>query len=274
MRVFAISDVHTDFKKNWSLIEQVPQTEHRNDVLVLAGDIADSLERIGATLSLLRSRFGRLFFVPGNHELWVRRTRLDSIEKLARVIELCDSLGVETRPARANGVWIVPLLSWYEPDFDSGAETAEQELERWGDFRFCRWPREVDNVASYFVRMNEPNIRAYSGRVISFSHFLPRRDLLPPVRHLRFKSLPAVAGSAALDEQIRRLRSTVHVFGHSHINYDCVIDGVRYVQNALAYPHQQKRAGFPVKLIWDPESTFDSLKQHPFRAPERAGRRL
>jgi hypothetical protein len=87
--------------------------------------------------------------------------------------------------------------------------------------------------------------------VISFSHFLPRRDLLPAAERLRFKGLPKVAGCAALDQQIRHLKSCVHVFGHSHINCDRVIDGVRYVQNPLRYPRERTNTDFPVKIIAD-----------------------
>jgi hypothetical protein len=87
--------------------------------------------------------------------------------------------------------------------------------------------------------------------VISFSHFLPRRDLLPSTERLKFKGLPKVAGCAALDAQIRRLKSGMHIFGHSHISCDRVIGGVRYIQNPLRYPRERTSADFPVKIIAD-----------------------
>jgi hypothetical protein len=108
--------------------------------------------------------------------------------------------------------------------------------------------------------MNEPNITSYDGPVISFSHFLPRPELLPPRRNLRFKGLPKVAGCTSIDGQIRRLNSKLHVFGHSHINYDCVIEGVRYVQNALAYPNEHRRERTPIKLIWHSEELDRKLE--------------
>jgi hypothetical protein len=85
--------------------------------------------------------------------------------------------------------------------------------------------------------------------VISFSHFLPRRELLPAVANLKFKELPMVAGCLGLDAQIRRLKSRVHVFGHSHISCDRIIDGVRYVQNALRYPRERAGMNFPLKAL-------------------------
>ena len=260
MRIFAVSDIHTDFKKNWSVMEQLSETEYRKDVLILAGDIADQLGTIGNTLSLLRTKFARVFYVPGNHELWVRTGDQDSLEKFTRILGLCDALNVETRPAQVRDYWIVPLFSWYHPSFDLESVGDDDELEGWGDFRFCRWPRWIEEVSSYFIQLNEPNIRRYDGPVISFSHFLPRPELLPPRRNLRFKSLPKVAGSTSVENQIRRLGSSIHVFGHSHINYDCVLDGVRYVQNALAYPHEHRHSRAPVKLIWDSENAEKPLE--------------
>lgn len=251
MRIFATSDLHTDFKENWSLLKQLSAVAYQDDALIVAGDIADKLEIIEKTLVLLRSKFRHVFYIPGNHELWVRNRDGDSVEKLHLILRLCDTSDIQTRPAKINDLWIVPLFSWYDASFDTedGEETAE-ELEGWADFHFCRWPEGVDQVSEFFLGMNEVNIKPYDAPVISFSHFLPRRDLLPPVEHLKFKSLPKVAGCLSLDVQIRELNSIIHVFGHSHIDCDRAIDGVRYVQHALRYPRERKSLRSPLKKIW------------------------
>lgn len=252
MRIFAISDLHTDFSANRALLDELPRREYGSDVLLVAGDIADRLAVIGDTLGVLRSRFSEVFYAPGNHELWVRDEPGDSLEKLGRVLRLCERLGVRTDPAQVGGAWVVPLFSWYSPDFDEGGEEADpKEMEGWADNYFCKWPAGIPSVAEYFLKMNEPRVRRYAGPVISLSHFLPRRDLLPPTSRLLFRGLPKVSGCAGLDAQIRRLGSAVHVFGHSHINRDLVIDGVRYVQNALRYPRERGGAGFPLKTVWE-----------------------
>lgn len=250
MRVFAISDLHTDFKENRLVVERLPDNTFNEDALIVAGDVADSLEIIEHTLALLRSKFRQVCYVPGNHELWVRDGAYDSIEKLRRVLEMCRRINVETNPVKIDGLWVVPLLSWYDPGFDSDDDRDLEELEGWADFYFCKWPVGVSDVCQNFLDVNEANIHPSDGPVISFSHFLPRRDLLPPREYLRFKNLPKVSGCARLDEQIRRLKSIIHVFGHSHINTDRVIDGVRYVNNALRYPRERTAAGFPLKMIW------------------------
>ena len=254
MRIFASSDLHTDFKENWLLVQKVSSIAYQNDALIVAGDIADELEIIEETLLLLRSKFRHVLFVPGNHELWVRSGDCDSVEKLHLLLQWCDESDIQTRPAKIDGLWIVPLFSWYHPSFDlEDDEEFSAELEGWADFHLCRWPAEVHDISNFFLRMNEANIRPYDAPVISFSHFLPRRDLLPARETLKFKSLPKVAGCSSLDYQIRELNSIIHVFGHSHIDCDREIDGVRYVQNALRYPRERQGSSNLLKKIWGPE---------------------
>ena len=39
------------------------------------------------------------------------------------------------------------------------------------------------------------------------------------------------------------------LFGHCHINADCVIEGIRYVQNALKYPRERQGEYLELKKI-------------------------
>ena len=54
MRVFATSDLHTDYKENFRWLAELSDTEYRDDALIVAGDISDRLEVIRETLLLLR----------------------------------------------------------------------------------------------------------------------------------------------------------------------------------------------------------------------------
>ena len=251
MRILAISDLHTDFRENMLLVEQLSDVTYQRDILIAAGDISDRLDTLKSTLALFRAKFMKIFYVPGNHELWVRKERQTSVEKFFSVLALCETLDIQTSPAKVDAVWVVPLFSWYEPQFDADNSGDRDSLGAWADFYLCKWPTDIGQVCDFFLNMNEPRLLSYGGPVISFSHFLPRRDLLPAVERLRFKGLPKVAGCAALDTQIRSLKSGVHVFGHSHISCDRVIDGVRYIQNPLRYPRERTSVDFPMKIIAD-----------------------
>jgi predicted phosphodiesterase len=250
MRIYAISDLHTDFRENREALERAVGHAHRRDALIVAGDVADSEAVLRDTLKLLASRFAAVFFVPGNHELWVRGEARTSLDKFHSVLRVCDQAGVRTRPARVGGAWVVPLFSWYDASFDVRAEGVHAELEAWADLYFCRWPDDVERVDQLFLAMNEPHVREYDAPVITFSHFVPRPELLPGVDGLTFKGLPLVAGSLGIDDQVRRAGAAVHVFGHSHISRDLVIDGVRYVQNDFRRA-QVAEGTSPFQLVWD-----------------------
>jgi Icc-related predicted phosphoesterase len=248
MRIYAISDLHTDFRENRAALEHAGLAGHRDDALIVAGDVADSEAVLRDTLEWLAGRFAEVFFVPGNHELWVRGETRDSMEKFQAVLRLCDQVGVRTEPARVGGAWVVPLFSWYHKDFDVSGEGVEEELEAWSDRYFCKWPAGIGRIDEAFLRMNEPRVHPYDAPVVTFSHFVPRPELVPSVRYLRFKGLPLVAGSTELDAQIRRIRPRVHVFGHTHIPADRMINGVRYVQNYF-----RRDASSPLMLVWTSE---------------------
>lgn len=251
MRIFASSDLHTDFPDNWRLVRELSTQAFVADTLIVAGDIADDLGVIEGTLKMLRARFGHVCYLPGNHELWVRDAAYDSVEKFERVLELCRRLGVHTRPVEVGGCWVVPLFSWYDADAARAAIADYAELEGWADFYFCKWPGGMGlPVADFFLRLNEPHLKSYDRPVITFSHFAPRADLLPPPERLRFKALFKVANCDRLEEQLRRAGAAVHVFGHSHVACDRVIDEVRYVQSPLRYPRERRTPEFPLKMIW------------------------
>ena len=255
MPIYAISDLHTDNRENRELVERISTIDYLNDTLIVAGDISNSLKIMETTFSTLSARFKQVFFVPGNHEFWVAKEAENSLIKFEQILSLCTDLGIQTKPKLVEGAWVVPLLSWYEPDFYPDGNRNAKELEGWGDYHLCKWPETADfDPCSHFIALNRANIRPYDRPVISFSHFVPRLELIPPPNRLFFKSLPLVSGSVKIEEMVREIGSAVHVFGHTHINVDRTIDGVRYLQNALRYPRERKMFGRPnvlkLEKVW------------------------
>ena len=75
--------------------------------------------------------------------------------------------------------------------------------------------------------------------LVSFSHFLPRQELLPEKRFLLLPTIPKASGSPFLAARIAALAPSMHCFGHSHFGWDATLDGVRYVQAALSNPEER-----------------------------------
>ena len=265
-------------------IEALSQAEYTNDALILAGDVSHDLHKLKAALTTLRARFAEVFFVPGNHELWLRQQAYtDSMAKFWRVLELCTELGVRTSPGKVGategktGVWVVPLFAWYvQPEEGSDSlfvpkAGEDATLEMWADNYLTTWPPldQGCTVAEAFLRLNDAHVhRPYDAPVISFSHFVPRTELIYRTAqesaaagralrdlHPRF-NFSRVAGCRGLEAQIRQLGSMMHIYGHQHRNRHRYIDGVLYISHCLGYPAERARGVVhdienTPKLIWD-----------------------
>lgn len=240
MRVFVISDLHLDYDDNRRWLEGVSTSEYVTDALVLPGDLAERLPLIAWGFEQWVRRFRHVLYVPGNHELWVDASEdaQTSLDKFAEVCELASRCGVVTSRLTVGGVTFVPLFGWYDFTFAPLDHTLR---EKWMDFRACRWPSGFDApmATEWFISRNEQALTPDPERItISFSHFLPRTDVMPTELHGRDHRLYPVLGTTRLEEQIRQLRPHVHVYGHSHVTAAVTLDGTRYVNNAFGYPRE------------------------------------
>jgi len=293
MRVWAISDLHVDYEENMSWIAQLSQSDYSNDVLLVAGDISDDIGLMERALSLLMKRFGRVFFVPGNHDLWVRKgDAANSVEKFYSVLNCCAKVDVATEPefiaCDENGVTIVPLFAWYvkpEEGDDSlflPKPGEDPSLGMWVDNYATSWPEMNghEHVADMFLSMNRQRINGpLQGTVISFSHFLPRQELIFPKGFVPGKTVtnykdPApsfnfsrVAGSTRIDEQLRTAGASAHIYGHQHRDRYREIEDVIYISHGLGYPRERERKGikdsdFLPLLIWECASGFKFYEEY------------
>lgn len=81
-RVYVVSDLHTDYSENMSWLSSLPSHNDRQSVLLVAGDVAETHHNFLVSMSILRDKFDRVFFVPGNHDLWLRREKIDYVSLL------------------------------------------------------------------------------------------------------------------------------------------------------------------------------------------------
>jgi len=243
MRIFALSDIHVDYNMNAKWVANISTTDYRDDVLILAGDITHSLPLFDWCLNTMAKRFRKLLFVPGNHDLWVLQEapEKDSLQKLEDISAIVESSGASMKPLRERNVSIIPLLAWYDYSF---GEPGEQLRSSWRDYHACRWPNEVSEkeVAAHFAGRNKQQVSAAGDTVITFSHFLPRIDLMPEYIPAKIRSLYPVFGTIQLELQLRVLNSRIHIYGHSHFNRNVNIDGVSYINNAFGYPNETRIA--------------------------------
>jgi len=252
MRVFAISDIHADYEENLAWILSLGGEEYASDILILAGDVTDKMPILEQVFTSLVASFKEVLFVPGNHELWVQEEGFDcSLSKFEAIAELCKSCGVHTDVLELSDISFVPLYSWY--DFSFGEP--DRHLRRaWRDFRACSWPKhlpESQDVTEYFLSLNTSKLAIRNKTVISFSHFLPRIDVMPAGIPEKRRNVYPVLGSESLGEQVKQLNPSIHVYGHSHVNQAIQLDDIHYVNNAFAYPSESHIARKQLKCIFE-----------------------
>jgi predicted phosphodiesterase len=243
MRIFTVSDIHVDYEENDLWVSSLSNIDYVNDTLILAGDISDSISRIVKCFEQLTRKFKTVFYVPGNHDIWVRdtsQTATNSIDKFFELLTLGRECGVITEPQSANNLKIIPLYSWYDLSF---GKLSDELLVKWMDFSHCRWPETLKTPTAqnrFFLQKNNLQEKPVDQTVITFSHFLPRIDVMPGYIPHKFRDIYPVLGSPLLDEQIRALNSKIHIYGHSHVNRMLTLEGVKYINNAFGYPSETR----------------------------------
>jgi hypothetical protein len=203
--------------------------------------VSHSIGLLRQVFESLQSKFLQVLFVPGNHELWLHDEEFDcSLRKFDAINELCKATGIRTSRFEHESVDFVPLLSWY--DFSFGEP--DRYLRRaWRDFRACRWPAKLNSSAAiceHFLEQNLPLPPSNGKLLISYSHFLPRIDVMPARIPRESRRVYPVLGSNGLGNQVMRLQPAIHIYGHSHINQSIDLDGIKFVNNAFAYPGETR----------------------------------
>jgi predicted phosphodiesterase len=251
LRIFAISDIHVDYDENRYWLQKLSRQDYQNDILILAGDVSDRFGLLMPTFDLLKRLFKEVMYIPGNHELWVNRDHVpDSIVKFKGVNQMAIDCGMRTAPYHLETLSIVPLFGWYDGSF---GPLSDELRKSWSDFSTCRWPLGYNNlrITRYFTDMNESALAIRNDYVISFSHFVPRIDLMPSYIPPAKRWIYPVLGCSSLGQQIRRLKSNIHVYGHSHVNHRQRLDNTYYINNAFGYPNETRIAAKKLACIFE-----------------------
>ncbi len=261
MRVWALSDLHVNHRKNREALTTLGS--YPEDWLILGGDIGEREAHTTWTLDLMQERFARVLWVPGNHELWtLRGEEALGVERYNRFVELCRSRGVLT-PEDPFAIWeadgvaraIALCFVLYDYSFRPSEVPVEKAVE-WAvrsgvlcaDEQYIDpapytskvyWCRDRVNYTE--ARLNEVVAEHPQARIVLVNHFPLREE------HARLWQIPRFSiwcGTKLTEEWHRRFPVETVVYGHLHIRDTTYLDGVRFEEVSLGYPrHWNPRRG-------------------------------
>jgi len=264
--LLATSDLHVGHPENRALVERI-EPRSPGDWLIVAGDVGERLPDIEWALRTLAGRFAKVFWAPGNHELWTPPGEEDGprgVERYRHLVDMCRSLGVRT-PEDPYEVWegpggpvtIVPMFLLYDYTFrPDGATTKEEGLaiaHRSGivctDERFLHPDPYPSREAWCEARLAETRRRLEerpaSVRTVLVNHWPLIRE---PTRVLWYPEFAQWCGTVHTDDWHVRYDAKAVVYGHLHIPRTIERDGVPFVEVSLGYPREWRRRGTPPVL--------------------------
>ncbi|MEW1656000.1 metallophosphoesterase [Streptomyces sp. NPDC093707] len=267
-RLVAVSDLHVRYDENREIVEQLrPQSD--DDWLLVAGDVGEYTEDIRWALGLLSSRFAKVVWAPGNHELWTPAkdpVQLRGVARYEHLVDICRELGVIT-PEDPYPVWegeggpvaIAPLFVLYDYSFrmpgmgskEQALKTAEEAGIVCTDEYFLHPDPYPSREAWCRARVVETEARLAALPedlpTVLINHWPLVRE---PTRPLWYPEFALWCGTEATADWPRRFRATTVVYGHLHIPRLILWDGVPHQEVSLGYPREwRRRAGSPGRPV-------------------------
>ncbi|KAF2852566.1 metallophosphoesteras-like protein [Plenodomus tracheiphilus IPT5] len=259
-RLFAIGDIHLSFKANREALEKL--LPHPDDDLILCGDVGESAEHCRLAFTKAKECFRRVFWVPGNHELYTLPSEKEhgarGEAKYLECVEVAQQLGVVT-PEDEYTLWegeggpclIAPIFTLYDYSFRPDNVKLEDALQ---------WARDKDIEATdehllhpdpYASRIEwchalvdktekklTQAVAAHPGtRLIIIGHWPLRHGLVMLPNVPRFSLW---CGTKKTEDWHNKFNAKVVVSGHLHIRRTDWVDDTRFEEVSLGYPRQWK----------------------------------
>jgi len=257
-RLWAIADLHLSYKDNREALEKL--RPHPHDDLILCGDVGESVEHCRLAFGKAQQCFRRVFWAPGNHELYTLPSAGASgargEAKYRECVAVARQLGVVT-PEDEYTLWdgaggpclIAPIFTLYDYSFrpaqvrleDALAWARAADIEATDEYLLHPdpYPSRIAwchaRIASTERRLADAVVAHPGVKLIIAGHW-PLREALV--------TLPAVprfslwCGTTKTHDWHLRFRAKVVVSGHLHIPRTDWADGTRFEEVSLGYPRQ------------------------------------
>jgi len=262
-QLLAISDLHIGYAENRALVEAM-RPESDEDWLLVAGDVSETVSDIRLALKTLASRFAKVVWTPGNHELWTHPKDPVTLRGAARydhLVEMCRELGVTT-PEDPYPIWqgphgpvaVAPLFLLYDYSFlPAGCTTKAQGLRYAHGTGIVCTDEYLLHPDPYPSREAwcRARVAETERRLAALPEDLPTVlvNHYPLDRHpcdvLWHPEFAMWCGTELTADWHRRFRVATMVYGHLHIPRTTFHDGVRFEEVSVGYPREWRKRPQP-----------------------------
>ena len=261
MKLLAVSDLHVAYEENRTITDGL-RPESEDDWLIVAGDVGEMSTDIEWALGLLRERFAKVIWVPGNHELWTPKddpVQLRGVERYDYLVEMCRRLDVVT-PEDDYPIWsgeggpavIAPLFLLYDYTFrPEGTHNKEEALAKAHEAgvvctdEYFLFPDPYPSREAWCearVELTEKRLSALPPELptVLINHWPMVRE---PTRVMYYPEFAQWCGTVLTADWHLRFRSACSVYGHLHIPRTTHYDDVRFEEVSVGYPREWKKWG-------------------------------
>jgi 3',5'-cyclic AMP phosphodiesterase CpdA len=261
VKLLAVSDLHVAYEENRTITEGL-RPESAEDWLIVAGDVGEMSADIEWALGVLRERFAKVIWAPGNHELWTPKddpVQLRGVERYEYLVEMCRRLDVVT-PEDDYPVWdgeggpavVAPLFLLYDYTFrPEGTSNKEEALAKAHEAgvvctdEYFLHPDPYPSREAWCearVELTEKRLSALPPELptVLINHWPMVRE---PTRVMYYPEFAQWCGTVLTADWHLRFRSACSVYGHLHIPRTTHYDDVRFEEVSVGYPREWKKWG-------------------------------
>ena len=258
-RLYAISDLHLSYKSNREALEEL--APHPNDCLIICGDVGETSEHLRLAFSTATACFEKVFWTPGNHELYTMPSQQDGARgegKYKECVEVAREYGVLT-PEDPYARWhgeggpclIAPIFTLYDYSFrpddvtledavnwakEEGVEATDEVLLHPDPYTSrIEWCEAL--VAQTETKLADAVAQNPDAKLVIAGHWPLRQDVVKLMLVPRFSIW---CGTKQTDDWHTRFNAKVVVSGHLHVRRTDWRDETRFEECSLGYPKQWK----------------------------------
>lgn len=255
MKIGVISDIHIDEQKDETAFERIFSdciNESGADVFLIAGDISEYYIRSLNFIKRLRGKIScKLFFCPGNHDLWSKYEPEKTVDDIIAYMNSEDGdegfIQNKAVPLSKDTV-LIAGCGWYDYTFSYSDRFSKKQMKekkymdrQWKDGLYARHERPDEDVNRDWNAELHNLIDLYSDcNVIFMTHMVNHPAFLVGSDHEKyemFQYFNGFMGSQGLYEITKRINVKYSISGHVHYRKSFYDDnGTYYMCRCLGYP--------------------------------------